>query len=162
MSLGIYVEVLQRWIGDLASVSAAGRVFTTERKGYHIQIPEQLDVLVEFSDNATGTLKFSNVYTGKPEESLEIVGSRDTLLINFLTNEIKTGSDLKVLVPPPEHDRPWRVEQDFIEAVHDPSKPRPHPNFYDGLRYMQVVDAVHLSLTEKRRVAVPIPNGGSH
>jgi predicted dehydrogenase len=35
----------------------------------------------------------------------------------------------------------WRVEQDFIDAVRGGAAYR--PDFHDGLKYMQVIDAVY-------------------
>lgn len=157
MTLGIYTEVLQRWFGDVAAVSGTARIFTPKRGDYPIEIPEQLDVLAEFGSGVTGVLRFSSIHTGESEETLEIVGSRSTLRVNFAKDEITLAGEA---VPnPPELDRPWRVERDFIDAVQNLTAPRPRPTFADGVAYMAVVEAVHFAWHDQRRVALPIPNG---
>src|ERR1700751_2172561 len=35
LTLGIYVEVMQRWLGDIAGVFARGKILNAERRGYH-------------------------------------------------------------------------------------------------------------------------------
>jgi predicted dehydrogenase len=44
----------------------------------------------------------------------------------------------------------WRVEEDFVNAVRHGSQY--HPDFEDGVRYMQVVQAVHDSAVSGRAV----------
>src|SRR5881296_190405 len=48
LTLGIYVEVLQRWLGDIAGVFARGRILTAERRGYRVIVPDMLNVLCVF------------------------------------------------------------------------------------------------------------------
>src|SRR5438477_8674906 len=43
LTLGIYVEVLQRWFGDIAGVFAREKILTAERRGYRVIIPDMLN-----------------------------------------------------------------------------------------------------------------------
>jgi len=158
LTLGIYTEVLQRWFGDVREVAAVGRIFQEVREDLPIEIPDQLDVLAEFADGFPAVLRFSGVYSGDPEEVLEISGSRTTLRIDFATDEIRDLDRGETLAIPAALDRPWQVEADFIAAVRDPSAPRPHPTFADGVAYMSVVDAVDLAWRDRRPVVLRIPN----
>src|SRR6516225_3222469 len=56
LTLGIYVEVMQRWLGDLAGVFARGKILNADRRGYHVIIPDMLNVLCVFEDGAEGVL----------------------------------------------------------------------------------------------------------
>lgn len=151
LTLGIYVEVLQRWFGDIKKVRAAGRILAPVRGGYRVEIPDQLDVLAEFASGMVGSWSFSGVFSGSPMECLEVTGSEGVLACDFARETFSfeaAGRDPRLLELPPEFDRPWRVERDFIEAVREPSVPRPHPDFRDGVAYMRVVQMVHEALKD--------------
>ena len=48
LTLGIYVEVLQRWLGDITGVFARGKILRSERRGYAVIVPDLLNVLCTF------------------------------------------------------------------------------------------------------------------
>src|SRR5437764_4336910 len=50
LTLGIYVEVLQRWLGNITGVFARGKILNAERRGYHVIIPDLLNVLCVFEN----------------------------------------------------------------------------------------------------------------
>lgn len=146
MTLGIHTEVIHRWLGHFSVEAAQAATFVTERSGLPIEIPDSLTTLVTFANGATGCLEFSGVYAGLPTDRLEIAGTKGSLVINHLTEEIflrLTGEpEFKKLTPPGELLRPWQVERDFLQAVLEPGARRPHPTFADGLAYMEVVESV--------------------
>jgi len=59
LTLGIYVEVLQRWLGDITGVFARGKIVHPLRQGYEVIIPDLLTVLCAFDNGAEGVLDFS-------------------------------------------------------------------------------------------------------
>src|SRR6202045_700361 len=59
LTLGIYVEVLQRWLGNIAGVFARGKILTAERRGYQVIVPDMFNVLCVFENGAEGVLEFS-------------------------------------------------------------------------------------------------------
>jgi len=156
LTLGIYVEVLQRWLGRIAKLSASGRVFIPERAGYRVEIPDALDVICKWEHGALGCLQWSGVYGGTPTERLEIDGEKGVLVYDFLADSISLNEGGKVTpLPIPEALLGgWRVEADFLHAVRNPSEPRPHPDFQDGVAYMAVVQAVADALATGREVVV--------
>src|SRR5207248_9349048 len=79
LTLGIYVEVLQRWLGDIIGVFARGKVIYPIRQGYQVIIPDLLTVLCQFENAAEGVLEFSGVDALAPGDRLEIYGSAGTL-----------------------------------------------------------------------------------
>lgn len=158
LTLGIYVEVLQRWLGNISGVFAHGKILTPERRGYQVIIPDMLNVLCTFDNGAEGVLEFSGVHAGAPGDCLELCGDRGALIYDF-TNErirsVKYGArDLEDVDVPPELVTEWRVEDDFIAAVKSKGRIRPRPNFEEGLRYMRVVQAVADSRARNDWVAI--------
>src|SRR5881227_2557979 len=59
LTLGIYVEVLQRWFGDIDGVFARGKILYSDRQGYNVIISDALTVLCHFANGAEGVLEFS-------------------------------------------------------------------------------------------------------
>src|SRR5256884_7354967 len=48
LTLGIYVEVLQRWLGNITGVFARGKILKVERRGYPVIVPDMLNVICAF------------------------------------------------------------------------------------------------------------------
>ena len=146
LTLGIYVEVLQRWLGDISGVFARGKVLRSDRRGYEVIVPDLLNVLCAFKSGAEGVLEFSGVNSGAESDRVEIYGDHGTLVYDFATDVIRAGkqgvAELHPVDLPPELTTEWRVEDDFIAAVKSKGRNRPHPDFEDGVRYMRVVQAV--------------------
>jgi predicted dehydrogenase len=61
LALGIYVEVLHRWFGDITGVYARGKTINPVRQGYEVIVPDLLTVLCTFANGAEGVLEFSGV-----------------------------------------------------------------------------------------------------
>jgi len=146
LTLGIYVEVLQRWLGDITGVFARGKIVHPNRQGYELIIPDLLNVLCSFENGAEGVLEFSGVNALAPGDRLEIYGDRGTLVYDFATDIVQAGKvedqNLHVVDLTPDLETEWRVERDFIAAVKSKGRVRPQPDFEDGVRYMRVVQAV--------------------
>lgn len=158
LTLGIYIEVLQRWLGDINGVFARGKIIQPIRQGYEVIIPDLLTVLCAFDNGAEGVLEFSGIDALPPSDRVEIYGSNGTLTYDFGSDVVQAGkvSDqgLHIVELPSELETEWRVEEDFLAAVKSKGRVRPHPNFEDGLRYMRVVQAVADSRARNEWVAV--------
>ncbi len=145
LTLGIYVEVLHRWFGDIVRVQADSGVAIPNRGGYQIEVPDFLNVMCRFRSGLQGVMQFSGVAShGRPDE-LTVFGTEGTLVYDFARERImlgKLGGSLEEVPVPEDLRREWTVERDFIRAVMDPEAPRPKPDFVEGMRYMRVVQSV--------------------
>jgi predicted dehydrogenase len=149
LTLGIYTEVLQRWLGPISEVSARGRVVIPQRSQDTVHIPDFVHVHAAFANGLEASLSFSGVAAHAPTDRLWIFGSEGTLTYDFTTDEVALGlrnGPLEIQSVPPDLVRQWTVEADFIQAVRRPAAPRPKPDFTEGTLYMRVVDAVNRSL----------------
>src|SRR5256885_15512493 len=146
LTLGIYVEVLQRWLGDITGVFARGKILTVERRGYQVIVPDMLNVLCAFENGAEGVLEFSGVHAGAPNDRLRIFGDRGALLYDFTNERVRSvkygGREMEDLDVPKELTTEWRGGDDFILAGENQRRVKPRPSFEDGVRYMRVVQAV--------------------
>ena len=158
LTLGIYVEVLQRWLGDITGVFARGKIIHPMREGYDVIIPDLLSVLCSFENGAEGVLEFSGINALASGDRLEIYGSAGALTCDFTSDVVQAGKigdrALHVVDIPRELEGEWRVEEDFLAAVKLKGRVRPDPNFEDGLRYMRVVQAVADSRARNEWVAI--------
>ena len=158
LKLGIYVEVLQRWLGDITGVFARGKILQPMRQGYEVIVPDMITVLCSFANGAEGVLEFSGVAALAPADRLEVFGDRGTFTYDFGSDLIHAGlagdRALHAVELPPELEGEWRVEDDFIAAVKSRGRTRPHPDFEDGVRYMRVVQAVADSRARNEWVAI--------
>jgi predicted dehydrogenase len=146
MTLGIYVEVLQRWFGSITGVFARGKILQPLRQGYEVIVPDLLTVLCSFAGGAEGVLEFSGVNALGVPDRVEVYGSGGTMVYDFGAESLRAGKvgekQLRVIEPAPELAGEWRVEEDFLAAVKSKGRMKPHPSFEDGLGYMRVVQAV--------------------
>ena len=103
-------------------------------------------MLCRFANGAEGVLEFSGINALASGDRVEVYGDTGTMTYDFGTDAINVGRagdrDLHAMEITPELEGGWQVEEDFIAAVKSKGRVRPHPDFEDGLRYMQVVQAV--------------------
>ncbi len=146
LALGIYVEVLQRWLGNITGVYARGKIINPVRQGYQVIVPDVLTVLCTFANGAEGVLEFSGINALAANDKLEVYGDAGTMTYAFGTDSIQAGKDgdraLHDVELSKELARDWTVEDDFLAAVKSRGRLHPKPDFEDGVRYMRVVQAV--------------------
>lgn len=164
LALGIYNEVLNRWVGYTRSVQANNKVFIPTRihpetgKPYTIRIPDSVTILAELENGAQGIYHLSGVARFAPSDTIELYGSEGTLIYHIQGDTIlgaqKGDKELKTLAIPKELEKSWTVEQDFIDAVREGKSVS--PDFYEGLRYMEFVEAVARASETGHRITLPL------
>lgn len=146
MTLGIYVEVLQRWFGNITGVFARGKILQPLRQGYEVIVPDLLTILCSFANGAEGVLEFSGVNALGASDHVEVYGNAGTMFYDFGTESLRAGKvgekRLSEIEPTPELAGEWRVEEDFLAAIKSKGRMKPPPTFEDGVAYMRVVQAV--------------------
>jgi predicted dehydrogenase len=146
LALGIYVEVLQRWLGPITGVYARGKILHEVRQGYEVIVPDMVTILCTFANGAEGVLEFSGINALPPGDRLEVYGDSGTMTYDFGADVVRAGKDgdraLHEVEITPDLEGEWSVEDDFLAAVKSRGRMRPHPTFEDGVAYMRVVQAV--------------------
>lgn len=158
LALGIYVEVLQRWLGDIIGVYAREKILYPTRQGYEVVVPDLLTVLCTFASGAEGVLEFSGIDALAAGDRLEVYGDAGAMTYDFGSDTIQTGKmgdrALHTVEITSELEGEWQVEDDFVAAVKSKGRMRPHPDFEDGVAYMRVVQAVADSRARNEWVAI--------
>ena len=176
-TLGMYAEVIHRWFGWTRTVNALTQTFTPER-----ETPGGERIEVRIPDQALfNTIQRNNVAvqyaivgtTGMGGDAIEVFGTNGRLYYDVGTDVLyqsvpATEAPAEQAVPDryaeagltPVPIRAgeaydvvhWRVEQDFIDAIREGKEY--HPDFEDGLHYMQVVQAVHDSAETGKTIRI--------
>ena len=163
MQMGIWYEAIMRWFGPAEAVTAVGRVNVKSRTGWdgsqaHINIPDHVEILIEFASGPVVRLRLSTVTGLAPADGVWIFGSEGTLHIDSGSMTLHGGrrgdSELAEIDVPVEKQGGWRVEEEFINAIRG-LEPVTHTNFQDGVRYMEFTDAVTVSMQSGERVTLP-------
>jgi predicted dehydrogenase len=159
LTVGIYAEVLQRWLGSPSRLHAQSRVCVPVRDGYAVQVPDVVQVTGEWRDGIVGALQSSGVALFAPDATLTLYGRDGTLEYNFTTDQVRGARRgagvLQTFEVPADLVTPWTVEHDFITAVRTGG--HPEPSFETGVGYMEFTEAVHLSSLTGREVQLPLP-----
>lgn len=159
LSVGIYAEVLQRWLGSPRRLHSQMKVCVPKREGYPVHIPDVVQVFGHWPNGLAGSLEWSGVAQFAPDETLTIYGRDGTLVYNF-TQDLIFGArrgekELRQLDIPTELETAWTVEKDFIDAVLTGG--HPEPSFETGVQYLEFTEAVNLSARGGHAVELPMP-----
>ncbi len=148
--LGIYYEVVQRWLRrDPKRVLASGNIFTASRmdpeKGREVEvkIPDTIHCLAEYDDGLRFLGYMSGVTHGVNWDGYLINGSEGTLRLDLVERKLfytRFGSAEEEVEVAAEKQADWRVEADFVESIRS-GKPVTLTSFEDGLAYMKFTDA---------------------
>ncbi|MEX0744962.1 MAG: Gfo/Idh/MocA family oxidoreductase [Phycisphaeraceae bacterium] len=153
LQVGIWAETLHAWVGEYETLHAA---LATPLYTKHDQQGQPCDVRVPQSVAVHGRLVsgaiISEHHSGlSPHENLNFVsiyGSKATLRVDAMQaiRFAPVGRELTTVDVPADLQRPWRAEQDFVDAVRAASAGEAwevSPSFHEGVRYMAKVAAIH-------------------
>jgi predicted dehydrogenase len=162
-TFGMFVEVMHRWFGWTRSVSASMQTYTPERvdadgEAVRVRIPDQFLVDMEMEAGFHVQCVF-NAAVHHGEDTIDIFGSDGSMRYEVARDALSmalAGERVFSRVEPLPTERydllHWCVEHDFINAIRTGSPAR--PDFEDGRRYMEVVDAAWQSAAEGRRLTL--------
>jgi predicted dehydrogenase len=161
MQLGLFQELLQRWLGDTTRVVAHHRVFIESRLDQEsgdrmpIEIPDSLTIAADMAIGARASYQFSVVTAGVSAAQVVLYGTIGALhwTVGDTARWGLHGNDLQELDPDPATDRGWQVEADFADSIRNGTPVR-LTNFHDGVRYMRFIDAARRSGVEGRAIDI--------
>lgn len=168
LTLGIYLEVLDRWLGPTTRIHAVNRTWTETRthpgtgQPAPAELPETVNVIAELACGAIGVYMFNGVSSHAPSDHLAIHGTQGTIVYDFNVDEnleqiegARRGDEQMSAIAIPDHERRhWTVEQEFVHAVRTGEANPILPDLQASLRYMTLIDAVCRSAANNRGVQV--------
>ena len=160
LTLGIWYEAVMRWVGPATKIIAMGKTFVPMRPGGEIgttDVPDHLDVIAEMACGAQMHMQLSGVTGIGGTTEASIFGTEGTLL--FASDKlygVKRGEEAfsEVSIAPDEIGG-WRVEEEFIGAIRGEEEVK-LTDFATGVRYMEFVDGVSLSIRLGKAVSLPL------
>jgi predicted dehydrogenase len=164
LDVGMMIEVMHRWLGYAKRVTAMEKyVYPTRPAGdggrAAVERPDTLSAVAELENGALATMSWSGVAQhAAGGNSFEIFGSDGTIRYLFAGDKILVGkagdAELRHLELGPGEERQWDAETSFVEAVRS-GKRSAEPSFWDGLKYMEMTEAIFRSAKEGRVVEMP-------
>ncbi|KAL4420747.1 hypothetical protein ABPG75_010403 [Micractinium tetrahymenae] len=168
LTMGIFYEALQRWVGDAKRVVAMTKTVvglrlhpdTAALTG--VRVPDHVDILAEMACGAQAHLVFSAVTGAASEPGSEfwLYGTDGTLHLDVDNGQLSLalkseGGQLKPVDVPHEHRGFWRVEQEWVNAIR--GREAVHlTDFATGVRYMEFTEAVTRSAQSGQAVSLPL------
>jgi len=166
LALGIYGETLNAWLGPYRSLSASMSTPVSEKMGpdgsmVAVGIPQLVSVSGTLESGAVASELHSGVAADRstPRQRLNVWGLNGTMAYDFAAKALSfapAGEQLAPVEVPEDRRNPWRVEEEFIEAVRTARRGerwRVSPDFGEGLEYMRKVEAVHEAARTGRAVS---------
>jgi predicted dehydrogenase len=168
LALGMYAEVLHRWLGWQRRVQAIVKAHVPTRRRADtgeevtVEIADSLAIASEFENGALAAWHLSGVTRFGAPNMIELYGSNGTLRYNIDTDEIlgaRAGEKaLQPLPIPAELRREWLAEAEFIAAIRTGDRDV-SPSFTEGIKYIEFTEAVYRSSAEGRAVELPFEPG---
>lgn len=164
LTLGMWIEVIHRWVGPHARLAALLKTHTPYRadpetgRPVEVRIAESVSISAELECGAIGHYAFSGVARHAPHNTLQLYGSQGTLRYDLDTDEIRGGrageSTSEVLPIPDDLVREWTVEANFVSAIREGTPVE--PSFRDGVLYMEFTEAVYRAAESGCTVSLPL------
>ena len=162
MSIGIWYEAMQRWVGEATSVVAKGKTFTPMRLDEEgrltgVRIPDHIDIIADMACGGQAHIQVSNVTGFGESASATIYGSEGTLRFSedILTGGRRGDDGLSEIEVPAHEAGGWRVEEEFISAIRGHEEIT-HTDFRTGVKYMEFTEAVYRSRRSGAAVDLPL------
>ena len=164
LNMGILVEIVQRWAGQMKSISAHAETFIRTRPladgqgSGPVERPDSVHIMGQMENGAQAAFLFSSVARFGVDPQVELYGSEGTLIYKLDSDTILGGragdSGLSVMRIPDDEAREWTVEQDFVSAIR--GGPPGDTTFEAGLKYMAFTEAVFRSVERGGVVHLPL------
>jgi predicted dehydrogenase len=169
------IDLLRWWVGEFASVSGSLRTFTTERPlttggTGQVDVDDAVTFRARFTGGAEGVINASRTAIGRNNhQRIEVYGTKGALIYEIEkwdeggdavqlclgSGQGRYNAFATVNVPPSYLlGTPQRAMTDFIDAIR--ADVMPSPNFDDGMRCQEVLDAVMLSDQQGTAVMLPL------
>ena len=162
LTMGMWVEVLNRWVGPATSLAAkAGhhfdRVRNAEGEMVDTTVPDSISISADLKCGATASYHFSTEASYAGPHKIELYGSKGALVYTLFGDEIHGAtagmSSMRPIEPDPDEIRLQTTDAEFIQAIREGTPV--HPSFDEGVRYMEFCEAVGQSVLYDKVVDLP-------
>ena len=162
MTMGMWAEVLNRWVGPARSLSATATSHlgsrTTAGGGLApATVPDSIAISAELECGGTASYHFSTHASFAPPQAIEIYGTRGaihyTLFGDVVRGATAGDNELKEIEVPDDEVRLQTTDAEFVNVILHGGPIE--PDFEEGVRYMEFTEAVAISAHTGKSVALP-------
>ncbi|MFQ6098415.1 MAG: Gfo/Idh/MocA family protein [Armatimonadota bacterium] len=162
------IDLCRWWVGDVAAVCARMKTFVTKRpllgggEMGEVDVDDTVSCVAEFVSGPVGTLTASRYFTGRGNyQRVEITGSKGSVVFrNEVARELQVCIGRHFVEPrthvmmhtSPRHEVGQMAH--FVRAVAEGRKVK--PDFEDGMKAQEVMEAIEMSDANGRRVELPL------
>jgi len=163
LNMGILIETVHRWYGYMKTITAQAETFIRHRPvdgggTALVERPDTVTVMGEMENGAQASFLFSAVARFGMDPRVEAYGSEGTLIYQLndtILGARKGDDELKEIPIPADEVKEWTVEKDFVDAIADGAG-EPETTFYQGVKYMELTEAVFRSVESGSTVRLPL------
>lgn len=151
LNVGMLVEVLHRWVGHFDQVTALSATHTPRRRKegsvqeVAVDVADSVGIVGRLRNGALAVMHFTGAAYHGGENRIELYGSDGSLVYFISSHRILAGKagepGLTPVEIPDDLVREWTAEADFVNAIRTGAPVS--PDFEEGLRYMEVTEAVY-------------------
>ncbi len=166
LTVGIFAEVMHRWVGPAAELQARADTYVRTRTDpasgalTEVGVPDALSVIGKLVSGADFVYQWSGIARHAPATQVWIYGDEGTLVYDFGDDTIRGAragdADLSEIPIPPGERVSWSVEADFVRALRAGGDTGLAPDFQTAAGYMEFTEAAMRSAREGRRLALPL------
>ncbi len=162
LTMGMWAEVLIRWIGPATRVTATAKAHygtrtTKDGAAAPGAVPSSVAITAEMERGAVASFHFANSATFAPPQAIEIYGTKGALRYVMFGDGLfgaqPGDADWSPIEISPEEAGSQDSDVQFVKAIL--GGPPPAPSFDEGLRYMEFTEAVAQSVQSGKAVDVP-------
>ena len=153
LTMGMWIEVLNRWVGTATSLAAKAarhfdKVVNSDGEMVYATVPDSIAISAELECGAAATYQFSTEASFAGPQTIELYGSKGALVYTLFGDEIHGAtagmSSMQPIEPAPDEVRLQTTDPEFIEAIREGTPV--HPSFEEGVQYMEFCEAVGQSV----------------
>ena len=162
MTMGMWAEVLNRWVGPARSLSARatshlGSRTTADGGRATATVPDSIAISAELECGATASYHFSTHAAFAPPQAIEIYGTRGAIQYTLFGDVVRgaTAGDEAIheIEVPDDEVRLQTTDAEFVNAILHGGPIE--PDFEEGVRYMEFTEAVAISAHTGQAVTLP-------
>ncbi len=167
LTVGIYAEVMHRWVGRAITLQARTDRHIRQRRNPEtgeyvpVQVPDSVSIIGELASGADFIYQWSGAAHLGPSNDLWIFGDAGTLTYDFNSERIRTATvddnAFQDVAIPDDERRTWQVEAEMIRAIREGGDTGFAPDFTRGAQYMEFLEATMRSAQHGQRVYLPLP-----
>lgn len=162
LTMGMWVEVLNRWVGPATSLGARAayhfdKVKNSDGELVDATVPDSVSITADLECGATASYHFSTEASFAGPHKIELYGSKGALIYTLFGDEIHGAtagmSSMQPIEPLPDEIRLQTTDAEFIQAIREGTSV--HPSFDEGVQYMEFCEAVGQSVMFDKVVDLP-------